>query len=603
MIAGLRFQFVLLAACLGWISGAARAQPALEIRLASPGEGETFYMAPGGYLTSIPIAGQVISRGQPLQPETIQLTLQLINEAGAVVDAAATLNDAGYFETWATITAADALSPVIEVHETDLCPRCHRHGDFDLPAGVTRLIVHARAEDGRTASATRELRLDRGRLRPLTVQVNGLPPEVTGAKVMATTRLYEWRRRSGFGDVTAAAATVQIETLTFSDLVYEVSLLPLVWEGVRYTTPVETLVVGAATDDEPLAVSLTAQPSLGTLSGRVVAGLSSQGVEASLLAVRLDSGAAYTTQTSAPDGVFALTDLPIAEYLLLARAPGVFQLPQRLTPGSDDLTLHLTAAGADTLRGRVTLDGQPHPFAQITAAGLPTAYADPLTGQFEVDAVDMNRAASADIAAAGCYGVRLDTLKPEVGEVALALRDDTQVVTQSGTRLYLPAASRVTRAGDTYTLEQGVLWATTSSDAAAVVTVRVGDYVLRGKAAFAVEKLPNALPRLYVSQGEVEAVYQDSRIPVAAGQTLALIGGRTPAALAPGAGALLRSAGGSAARFELPSSSAQQLESSIKHLVVVVAQVIMALAMGISLLALPVTALAGVVLYYRRTGQ
>ncbi len=160
----------------------------LTILLASPGEGETFYAASEGFRLSVPIAGQVVSYETPLDPQTVELTVDFIDRAGNSVEITTTLDDSGRFQVWASIMAPDRPFPSDDPHDIEDCSTCHRW-DFDLPLpdAITQVVVHARAADGRTGRAARRLRLDRGFHLDLVARVEGLPPGAENAQVNART--------------------------------------------------------------------------------------------------------------------------------------------------------------------------------------------------------------------------------------------------------------------------------------------------------------------------------------------------------------------------------------------------------------------------------
>ncbi|NPV65935.1 MAG: carboxypeptidase regulatory-like domain-containing protein [Anaerolineae bacterium] len=604
----LRSLLLMLVSLLGvalLTSGTAAQGPSgsLEVLLASPGQGETFYAAPTGVLTSVPISGRVISYDAPVDLTSVELTLTFIDETGAAVESRVPVGADGYFHIWATINPHNSL-PTIEIHEADLCLTCHNFGQIAVPGGTVQLLVHARTPDGLTGSAVRQIRLDRGVFRTLMVQVEGLPEDVQGAQVVASTTIYEWRPRSFYASVLDGRAMVNIEGLSYADLTYQVSLTPVVAGDTRYEAEPQTVVLPAGVSVLS-PVTLTARPVRGAVSGWVVDGVSGAGASATILAVDLLTGAARRTMT-AEDGAFRLDDLAVSEYALLARSSKGFHLPVRCdlrqAPLQEAL-IHLTRGGTATLQGTVTLDNQPLPFAQATIPGLATAQADPLSGTFELAAVPAEGMVTVEIAAAGCYGRRLEVQAGDLGSVALTLRPDTTVITRGGSRLYLPEATLATHHDDEITLQQGVLWVSGETGAATQdFVVRIGDYRLLGTgASFAVEAVVGALPRLYVSRGIVTAVHRNGEpVSISAGQALILSGGAArPVVLAPGAGALLRAIGGSVARFELEPPVMDRLVTIAWQVARGIAQLLMLGAYAITFIGMPVLLIGGAAIWLR----
>jgi hypothetical protein len=221
----------------------------LTILIASPGEGETFYAAAGGYILAVPITGQVVSYDAPLDSETVDLSLEFINSTGEQVQITAPLAANGRFEVWTSILSIDRPFVSTDIHDEDNCAICHRlEVDLTLPDEIAQLVVHARSEDGRVGRAVRHFRLDRGTYRNLVVQVEGLPPGTDEFRVEATTLIYDWRRLTFYGTVSNGQATIPVEALAYADLTYEVSLEPHVVAEIHYTSASKSVVVhgGAA---------------------------------------------------------------------------------------------------------------------------------------------------------------------------------------------------------------------------------------------------------------------------------------------------------------------------------------------------------------------
>lgn len=600
---------VLLSVCLALAAGPAGAQESagdLIILLSSPAEGETFYTAPGGFRLSMPIAGQVVSYDAPLRPEAITVTLELFGASGELSSITVPLDARGYFNVRASMLSRERPWPSDDPHVEMICGECHRADvELALPVDVTHLVVSARSTDGRSGHAVRSLTFDYGTLRDLAVTISGLPAASPGAQVTASTLIYQWRRRAFFGAAVDGQAALTIEGLAHADLVYEVSLVPVILDETLYSAPAQTVVVPAGHNPPP--VTLRAQPVRGSITGRVVAGLSTAPVPAAVTAVNLRTGAAQTV-TADQDGRFTFDSLPVAEHLLLARAPGGFHLPQHINlAGSPtaETTIRLTEAGPAVLRGRVMLNDQPLPFAQVMVSGLPIAHADPLTGRFELDAVPEGGLLETEVTAAGCYSLIVSSAARDLDDIRLELRPDTRIIDRDGWQLYVPAETGMTEQGGVYNLQNGVFWVR-GAGAAKTAPFQVGAFRLEGaNADFAVEKAAEGWPRLYVSQGQVLVTRAGEPLSVGAGQTLVLEGeAARPVDLAPGVGALLRSAAGPVARFVPAPSAEAQRSAQLSSLLVGAAQVFMLLALLISFAILPGALLVGGFYYlyaYRRT--
>lgn len=579
---------------------------ALTVLLASPGEGETFYVPVNGFMLSVPVSGQVVSYDAPIDPGTVEVTVDFIDLMGDTVQFTVPLDESGQFIVWASVQPQGQPFVSDDPHNQEDCACCHRwKPDVSLLQTITSVIVTARAEDGRTGRVERHMYLDRSIHADLTVNIEGLPEHTETAQVIATTFVYNWRHRTYYGTVADGEAIVSLERLDKGTLAYEVSMVPQIVDETRFTTPTQTVVVPGGDEDLPVVI-LQAQPQRGTIVGTVVDGVSGEGLKASVLAVDIASGESRTTETD-EKGAFSLMDLPIAEHVLLASSAGGFHLPQHVDLiESPDVTtrIYLTRSGTAVLSGTITLDGAPLPFAQVMVDGLPVAHADPLTGGFALAGVDAEKLITVEITAAGCYGLRLETTAKNLGQVALTLREDTQVIENGGSRLYIPAQSEYNIEEDGIVLERGVLWVRNlSSSGEELPPIHVGDYVLEGgHASFAVERIPNALARLYVIQGEVR-ISDNNDIyfkHVIAGQTLALednLG--DPVDVAAGAGAVLRTVAGSVASFELAPSSTERLSNLALETMEITAKGFMLVAYGIVFGIIPVFLLWSVVVYIR----
>ncbi|MBN2470631.1 MAG: carboxypeptidase regulatory-like domain-containing protein [Anaerolineae bacterium] len=586
-------------------------QEGLTILMASPGEGESFYAAPKGFLLSVPISGQVVSYGEHLDPATVEVTLEFIDMAGDREQLTTTLDSSGFFEVWASIQSFDRPFVSDDPHEIEDCAICHRfEADLVMPEQVMLVSVEARAEDGRTGRAVRNLRLERGNYRDLAVRVEGLPEGADAAQVSASTVIFEWRRRAFYAPISTGEAVVQLEGLAHADLVYEVALEPLVVDGLHYSAAPQAVVVPGG-DAAPPAVTLRAHPSMASLSGQVRDGVSGDGIPADVLVVDRLLGRSFAA-TAAEDGHFAFPELPVAEYTLLARAPGGFHLPRRfdLTDEIDMSTrINLTPAGEGVLSGTVTLEGQPLPFAEVRVPDLPAAYADPLSGAFVLEGAPAGEELAVTVTAPGCYGVQLSGAAQDLGEIALSVHDDTQVITRGGARLYLPAQTAYSDENNVVRLENGVLWVRNVAGAASPpLVIEAGGYRLQGEeASFAVEAPGGAHARLYVSEGRVLAAQvlaaqtdENDPIYVMMGQTLVLdSGGAIPVDLIPGAGALLRSEAGITVPFEEAPTQLERASAAAYQLLVIGAKGIMALAYAISY-ALPILFGVGLIILLLR---
>ena len=597
-----------MAALAGPVWGQESTEDELTILIASPGEGETFYTAATGFRISMPIAGQVISYTGPLEPETVVLTIELLEADGSHSSTTVPLDDTGSFVAWASMLAPDLPWPSDDPHVEDTCGNCHRAKvNLAMPLDVTELVVTAQAADGRTGQVVRHLNFDRGDYRDLPVQIEGLPGTGETLQVRAETRIYDWRRRTFYATAVDGQATLSVEGLVHADLTYTVSAAPQIIAGTLYTTEASTVLVhGAGGGVDP--VTLTALATRGALSGRLINSSTGAGLSAEVLAVNLTSGEGRTLESDA-DGAFVLDDLDIAEFVLHVRVAGYFHLPYRvdLAQGATaDARIHLIPGGEATVHGTVTSGGQPVPFAEVTVAGHPATQVDPLTGQFVIDAVDVQTSSTVEIAAAGYYGLRLPEVRADLGSLELTLREDTEVLEYGEVRLYRPDTSVLRREAGVDILDRGVVWVEGGPDTGGTeIQLQAGDFMLASTGAdYSVESLPGAQPRLYVRRGEVQAMALDSGAvrQVTAGQSLALdLAVRQPVDLVPGSGALLRASGGSVSVFQAAPTVTEQRNAAVKQVVVTIAQGVMLLAYLITLVILPLMAiLLGARLVVRR---
>ncbi len=563
----------------------------LTVILASPGEGETFYTAKSGFRISVPIIGQVISYNRPLHPETVEVTVELVEADGTRSLVAAPLDDSGRFWIWASLLSTGLPYPSMDTHDEEVCGECHRPwADIAMPIDVTEVVVSARAADGRTGQATRRLQFDRGEYREMPVVVEGLPEDSQNVLVRANTILYEWRPRMFYAAVADGQATLSVEGLFHTDLNYTVSMVPQVINGTEYSTePVTTVVPAGGRADQP--IMLMAHPTRGEITGRLVEAGTNHGLQADVLLVNLTGGESQAIEVG-EDGTFDISDLDIARYALQAQADGFFHLPYTVNLAEDrsaDIRVHLIPGPSGRVEGTVMAGGRPLPFAEAQIAGYPPSQADPLTGHFVINAVDLEEPVTLDVLAAGYYSVRIPDVGTDVGLVELTPLGDTQITQIGQAQLFQPAASVVRHEGNTVILDRGVAWVTGASGAD--VRLQVGQYLLQSSDAdYGVESLPGALPRLYVSRGEVQVQLLSGGAPrqVAAGQTLALDNDtQRPVDMLPGEGAILRGNAGSVSIFRLAPTADEQRDAAAKQTVTVIAQGFMLLAYLITLVILP----------------
>ncbi|NPV68888.1 MAG: carboxypeptidase regulatory-like domain-containing protein [Anaerolineae bacterium] len=577
----------------------------LIILIGSPGEGETFYTL-GNFRLSMPITGQVISYSAHVEPSEVEVTVELVDTSGNTQRMTVPLDDQGWFHASAVMTGPDRPWPSDDPHVIEDCGMCHNaDSPLTLNDDVAYLIVTAHSTDGRSGQAVRSLRFDRGTTRTLLVTIEGLPPGSSGVQIDARTKIYDWRWRNFYGPAVDGVATLAVEGLTHHDLTYQVSMIPVIIDGKRYTAaPQEVIVPGG--QEAPVTISMTASAAPGTISGQLM-DTGGQAISGSILAIDLASGAGLTT-TADDAGHFVFTTVPISRYALLAQSSGYVHAPRQIdltrTP-EVEAELHLIPAGSGTVRGTIRLDtGESLPFAEVMVEGLPVTHADPLDGRFALPGVAPEGPLAMRIAAAGCYGVQLSSTERDYGEIALSLRSDTEIIRQGGARLYRPAATIIAHLEGVIALERGVLWSVGAAGEDTPLRVQAGRYLLESTDAdFAVESLSNAEPRLYVSRGEVRASDETTGQiwTVGASQTLALTNptGR-PVTLIAGAGPLLRAVAGSVSPFELAPSPAEQRDRAVLDALVTAARITMLLAYAISFGIFPILVVVGLVLYFRR---
>ncbi|MBN2148055.1 MAG: hypothetical protein JW726_11730 [Anaerolineales bacterium] len=593
----------------------AQSNEALTILIASPSEGATFYAAPDRFRLAMPITGQVVSYTEHLDPTTVEVHLELVSRDGSQFEMDVPVNEEGRFHVWASLLSPDLPWPSDDFHVREMCGECHRkYVDLSMPENISHLVITARAADGRTGQAIRNIRFDLSYRLPLEVTVEGLPENAQDIQITATTLLYDWRRRSVIDEVLDGKTTLMVESLRYVDLTYTVSMVPAVIDGILYQAEPREVSVPAATEGS-ISLTLTAVSHKGEITGRVLESGTGTGLAASLLLVETASGNSRVTRAAA-DGAFVFADLPIVEYALLAKTPGYVQLPARLNLAEEpvaNVETFLIPAGSMTLQGTALHDSMPLPFVEAAIDGLPVAYGNPLSGAFSFPAVpivDDSNAIAVEISAAGYYSARITATDGDLGEIKLALRTDTRVVEHGDTRLYIPAATRLREIEDAYILERGVFWVTSPIDSPpAPFHISVGVYDLVGEgASFAVERLTGAPARVYVRSGQVQAMKDglDTPLTITAGETMALDADTTsPVALANGAGALLRSLAGAVTRFELPPSPEEQRNAIIKQVVVTIARGFMVGAYAIAYVLMPAAIVIGIVLtlfpYFRKT--
>ena len=499
----------------------------LAIVLASPGNGETFYVT-GNSLAPEIISGRVYAKEQS-DFARITVRLDIVSNGEVTTSLEATPSVGGDF-TFNVAINLDAPPSYSSKPATRQCTQCHDDSlaQADLPIGTVNFVVTATTSDGQQATDSRWARVDASKDISLPVQVVDAETDqpLAGLSVEASTILYEWRERFG-STVSDADGTAQLklEELSQAKTVYNLSIPPQTLNGMFYFSPqAVTVTLDPHTDESP--VTLTAQTMKGRIDGTL-------GADGNLWVIQLPAGPVYQA-SSTPEHSFAFEDIPVGQYLLTA---DVFALAEQNLSASvrevdlfvsPEISVEISPVTAKPLAGSVTTEGGDFlPFAWINVGDRETIQAfDPSSGKFLIPTLS-TESKFATASAPGYYALP-QKISDSALDFQLAPRPETQFIVWNDGQVVLPSETIGSVNGLDFKLTQGWLWGQ-SSTATTPLTIQLPSMdveITSGQ--FALEYYTAGTGWLYVLQGDAKVSGLGNQLTVRSGEMIAMTSGANP---------------------------------------------------------------------------
>jgi WD40 repeat protein len=505
-------------------AGVTRSSQNLVVTIATPGNGEHLYNRQGP-IVLIPVRGMVYSVSAPM--DEIQVSLEIQSSSGNVETLSAKPKADGTFSFFVNLRPDGNQLSMGSFNTQSNCLVCHTQAQVVLPVGNVHLVVTATAPDGSVASDERVIVNDNSTVQMLTVQLlfeNGQPAKAV--PVQALTRLYEWRGRT-FTQTSneQGYADLEVETLSTVPTIYQVSVPPVVIDGIWYESA------------EPASVTLLpgeAEISVTTIQVREITGqitgtIADVQEPVQVLAVHLPDGETVSTQSTG-QGEFSFANLPIGLYEIAAIEDG------NLQHASVDLTQSPTASvelpsvspGGIAITGQIT-DANDNwlPFAWVSAHSTENE-TDAATGTYTLSGLPEGaQTITANAPGFFSQSQRIDTADHTSIDLSLVLRPETKTITWGDGEIIIPAETVANEENGFINFEQGWLWGEGQSEKP--ITIELGDITINLKMGrFAIEKKVGQSGWLYLFDGEATVNWgTNSQITVTAGEMINL-GGTDP---------------------------------------------------------------------------
>ncbi|MBE7434643.1 MAG: WD40 repeat domain-containing protein [Anaerolineales bacterium] len=505
----------------------------IAIVLASPGNGETFYVI-GYSLAPEIISGRVYSK-DPAGITNVKVRLDIISngEVTQSLETSPTANGDFTFNVAINIDAPPAYS---SKPATRQCTQCHDDSlaQAGIPIGTVNFVVTATSPGGQTATDSRWARVDASQHVEIPVQVldDTTNEPLAGLTVEASTILYEWRDRFSSGvSSTDGIAILELEQLSQAPTVYDLTLPPQILNGVLYVGSEPTRVTLDPYTGQAPAVTLTAH----AVKGRIEGGIESTDVM-KLWALQLPAGPLY--QVSSTQGKFTFGDVPVGQYLLTA---DVFALADHnLSSPSEYVDLfenpkanvEFSPTESKPLSGTITTEQNDFlPFAWVDVGEAEFIQAaDPSSGEFLISNLPSG-AGYVTAFAPGYYAIpKSISDDPSLLDFQLKPRPETQFIDWNDGWIILPPETNATFAELKIDMDNGWLWgkSKTSIDMLNIHLPNVDIEITGGS--FALEVPVAGRGWLYISEGEakVTGFADQAQVQVRAGEMIALTGDANP---------------------------------------------------------------------------
>ncbi len=522
------FLFV-IAAIVGGMNDAHAQENALAVTITHPGEGETLYSSPTAPFSNVIVTGWVSA--SEFQVTQLQVRLEVLQEPTRIGILTATPLPNGAFSFDVAINS----NPLSELSspEKGCKGNCHALMPLSLPSGTVLLRVVVTDPLGRKATAQRLVIVDQSGYATVPVQVvvaDHPGQHVGGLRVIATTRLYDWRAReyTAITDI-AGRAVLHPEALGQAPTVYLLRIEPCVINGILYSSPAPLKITLPPGTNETEPVQLEIASQLGKIEGRLDPKKFSNFPNIDTLtirAVQISSGATYTTKTA--QGKFALENLPIAKYLLSVAEEDAAALGAQVAPQAVDLTanpgasatLQLLPLSTPAVRGSVRDDaGNPLPLVWVTTQERGKSIRVSVSnGEFVWFGFPTD-APAVWVTAPG-YWRRPVALDSDQLAITLTREPETRAIPWGNGTITLPPETIATLAENHLMLRRGWVWGK-GSGLFSITTPELEIALQRG--AFALESIPDATSWLYIIDGLafVTVLDHDENLTMTSNQMLA----------------------------------------------------------------------------------
>jgi hypothetical protein len=306
-----------------------------------------------------------------------------------------------------------------------------------------------------------------------------------------------------------------VESLSQIPTTYQISVPPVVVDGVLYESiePVEvTLPPGA---DSASAVTIQVRARLGQINGRVT----NLKEPLQLWAIEIPNGAVQRVATLG-DGTFSFANLRVGKYLLTAdlqalAASGLTMKPKRIDLSqspSTDVELSTQPLDGAALNGFVTDEnGASLPFAWLNA-GTQTQQTLPNAGAYSLFGLPAD-SPTVIVTAPGYYS-QAQIAHASCLDFELVRRPETESLPWGAGSVTLPPETVARVDGMTIAFEQGWLWGQGGDTEPLILQVNDGAQITLSSGSFALERLPAQETWFYLFDGAAHIQPSGGKMPI-----------------------------------------------------------------------------------------
>lgn len=497
----------------------------LGIVISNPANGEHLY-TPAEIITHIPIRGQIQTSRYSITE--IQALLEVWDGDSKIIATQTTAKPDGSFKFNINIRSGGA-EPYMQAVGSHNCGECHFQTPFALNGGERRIRVTVIAPDGSEAFDERVVFVESSAAASIAVQLQLDQQSNSGIPIKANALLYGWRGRT-FNAVSNSNgnATLQVESLAQIPTTYQISVPPVIVDGVLYESinPVEvTLPPGA---DSAPAVTIQVRARLGQINGRVV----NLNEPLQIWAIEIPNGVVQRV-TASSDGTFSLANLRVGEYLLTADPQALAKLGLTMEPNLVDLSqspsaeIELTPQPLEgtALAGQVINEtNTPLPFAWLNAV-TQTQQALPHAGAYSLFGLPAG-SPTVIVTAPGYYS-QAQIANASSLDFELDRQPETESLPWGAGSVTLPPET-VARVDEmTIVFEQGWLWGQGGDIEPLILQVNDDTQIVIPSGSFALERLPAQETWFYLFDGAARVQPSGGKMPIEmeAGQMVRLEAG------------------------------------------------------------------------------